>query len=224
MRKLSVLAALSAAMAAPTAVHSEDIRARLMGYQEVPAVSTPAKGEFEAKISRDDGLIEYQLSYSGLLGTVQQSHIHFAQRGVNGSVVIWLCQTTTTPAPATVASLTPFCPPSPSGTVTGQITAANVIVAGTASQQILAGELAEVIEQLGRAVAKMHCVSDTDSDQSLVAFQTEEAIIEVIGDDEAGFVADIATFGLDYAATVRDDHRHFVEAFREGRIPGVTAT
>ncbi|CAN5571295.1 DUF2252 domain-containing protein [soil metagenome] len=86
------------------------------------------------------------------------------------------------------------------------------------------GELAEVIEQLGRAVAKMHCVSDTDSDQSLVAFQTEEAIIEVIGDDEAGFVADIATFGLDYAATVRDDHRHFVEAFREGRIPGVTAT
>lgn len=86
------------------------------------------------------------------------------------------------------------------------------------------GELAEVIEQLGRAVAKMHCVSDTDSDQSLVAFQTEEAIIEVIGDNEAGFVADIATFGLEYAAIVRDDHRHFVEAFREGRIPGVTAT
>jgi uncharacterized protein (DUF2252 family) len=85
-------------------------------------------------------------------------------------------------------------------------------------------ELAEVIEQLGRAVAKMHCVSDTDSDQSLVDFQTEEAIIEVIGADEARFVADIATFGLEYAAIVRDDHRHFVEAFREGRIPGVTAT
>ncbi|CAN5746206.1 DUF2252 domain-containing protein [soil metagenome] len=85
-------------------------------------------------------------------------------------------------------------------------------------------ELAEVIEQLGQAVAKMHCVSDTDSDQSLVDFQTEEAIIEVIGADEAAFVADIATFGLEYAAIVRDDHRHFVEAFREGRIPGVTAT
>jgi uncharacterized protein (DUF2252 family) len=85
-------------------------------------------------------------------------------------------------------------------------------------------ELAEVIEQLGRAVAKMHCVSDADSDQSLVDFQTEEAIIEVIGTDEIKFVADIAAFGLDYAAVVRDDHRHFVEAFREGRIPGVTAT
>jgi uncharacterized protein (DUF2252 family) len=85
-------------------------------------------------------------------------------------------------------------------------------------------ELEEVIEQLGQAVAKVHCVSDTDSDQSLVDFQTEEAIVAVIGDDEADFVADIVTFGLEYAAVVRDDHRHFVEAFRGGRIPGVTAT
>jgi uncharacterized protein (DUF2252 family) len=85
-------------------------------------------------------------------------------------------------------------------------------------------ELAEVIEQLGQAVAKVHCVSDTDSDQSLVDFQTENAIVEVVGDDEADFVADIVEFGLTYAAIVRDDHRHFVEAFREGRIPGVTAT
>ena len=85
-------------------------------------------------------------------------------------------------------------------------------------------ELAEVIEQLGRAAAKVHCVSDTDSDQSLVDFQTEDAIVVVISDDEVGFVADIVEFGLTYTAIVRDDHRHFVEAFREGRIPGVTAT
>ena len=85
-------------------------------------------------------------------------------------------------------------------------------------------ELAEVIEQLGQAVAKAHCVSDKDSDQSLVDFQTEDAIVAVIGDDEAGFVADMVEFGLAYAAIVRDDHRHFVEAFRGGRIPGVTAT
>ncbi len=85
-------------------------------------------------------------------------------------------------------------------------------------------ELAEVIAQLGQAVAKVHCVSDTDSDQSLVDFQTEEAIVTVIGDNELDFTADIVAFGLEYAARVRDDHRHFVEAFREGRIPGVTAT
>jgi uncharacterized protein (DUF2252 family) len=85
-------------------------------------------------------------------------------------------------------------------------------------------ELAEVIEQLGQAVAKVHCVSDTDSDQSLVDFQTEDAIVAVIGDREVEFASDIVDFGLTYAATVRDDHRHFVEAFREGRIPGITAT
>jgi uncharacterized protein (DUF2252 family) len=84
-------------------------------------------------------------------------------------------------------------------------------------------ELSEVIEQLGRAVAKVHCVSDSDSDQSLVDFQTEEAIVTVIGDEIDQFVADMVEFGLDYAATVRDDHRHFVEAFREGRIPGITS-
>ncbi|BBX20532.1 hypothetical protein MDUV_53920 [Mycolicibacterium duvalii] len=85
-------------------------------------------------------------------------------------------------------------------------------------------ELADVIEQLGRAVAKMHCVSDADSDQSLVGFQTEEAIVDVIGDAENEFVSDIVQFGLEYSRIVRDDHRHFVEAFREGRIPGVSAT
>ncbi|MDT5243444.1 MAG: hypothetical protein QOD36_820 [Mycobacterium sp.] len=85
-------------------------------------------------------------------------------------------------------------------------------------------ELTEVIEQLGQAVAKVHCVSDTDSDQTLVDFQTEEAIIAVIGDDIDDFVSDMVSFGLEYAEIVRDDHRHFVEAFREGRIPGITST
>ena len=86
------------------------------------------------------------------------------------------------------------------------------------------GELTDVIEQLGRAVAKVHCVGDADSDQDLVKFQTEEAIVEVIGDRDDEFVDDIVSFGLEYAATVREDHRHFVEAFREGRIPGVTSS
>jgi uncharacterized protein (DUF2252 family) len=85
-------------------------------------------------------------------------------------------------------------------------------------------ELAEVIEQLGQAVAKVHCVGDADSDQSLVDFQTEEAILAVIGDDLDDFVADMVSFGHEYAAVVREDHGHFVDAFREGRVPGVTAT
>jgi uncharacterized protein (DUF2252 family) len=85
-------------------------------------------------------------------------------------------------------------------------------------------ELAEVIEQLGRAVAKVHCVGDADSDQELVGFQTEDAIDELIDGRDDEFIGDIVKFGLDYAKTVREDHRHFVEGFREGRIRGVSST
>jgi hypothetical protein len=134
----------------------EKLRADLIGYQEVPSVSTPAHGTFTAVIADDEASISYELTYSDLVGTVQQSHIHFGQKSVNGSIVIWLCQTATTPAPAAVASITPMCPQS--GTVVGTITSANVIPAATASQQITAGELAEVIAAIraGVAYANVH--------------------------------------------------------------------
>jgi len=156
MKILHVALVLLMTASMPTLARAEHIHAALIGYQEVPAVSTPASGEFNARIARDETSITYELTYGDLIGTVQQSHIHFGQRGVNGSVVIWLCQTATTPAPATVAAITPFCPQS--GTVTGTITAANVVTAGTASQQIVAGELAEVIAAIraGVAYANVH--------------------------------------------------------------------
>ena len=156
MKMLHVVLVLLVTASMPTLARAENIHATLIGYQEVPAVSTPASGEFHARISRDETSISYELTYGDLIGTVQQSHIHFAQRGVNGSVVVWLCQTATTPAPATVAAITPFCPQS--GTVTGTITAANVVTAATASQQIVAGELAEVIAAIraGVAYANVH--------------------------------------------------------------------
>ena len=134
----------------------EKLRADLTGYEEVPSVSTPAHGRFTAVIAKDGESISYELTYEDLIGTVQQSHIHFAQKSVNGSVVIWLCQTATTPAPASVAAITPVCPQS--GTVVGTITNANVVAAATASQQITAGELSEVIAAIrgGVAYANVH--------------------------------------------------------------------
>jgi hypothetical protein len=156
MKKLAIMTAMFVALAVSAAARAEHIQAMLIGYEEVPAVSTVASGEFQGMINRDDESIDYELTYTGLQGTVQQSHIHVAQRSVNGSIVIWLCQTATTPAPAAVQALTPFCPQS--GTVTGHITAANVIAAGTVSQQIAAGELAEVIAAIraGVAYANLH--------------------------------------------------------------------
>jgi len=151
MKTLHVVLAVLMTVSVSTLARAERIRATLIGYQEVPSVSTPASGEFTAKIARDDKSIDYELTFGDLIGTVQQSHIHFAQRGVNGSIVVWLCQTATTPAPATVALITPFCPQS--GTVHGTITSANVVTAGTASQQIVAGELDEVLAAIRAGVA-----------------------------------------------------------------------
>jgi hypothetical protein len=156
MKTLHVVLILVLVTAVSTPLRAERVHATLSGYQEVPAVSTPATGEFKAMIAKDGLSIDYELTFSGLAGTVQQSHIHVAQKSVNGSIVVWLCQTATTPAPAAVAALTPVCPQA--GTVTGTITAANVISAATASQQITAGELAEVIAAIraGVAYANVH--------------------------------------------------------------------
>ncbi|MEJ3656121.1 DUF2252 domain-containing protein [Actinomycetes bacterium KLBMP 9759] len=85
-------------------------------------------------------------------------------------------------------------------------------------------QIAPVVENLGRATAKVHCVADADADHSLVPFQTEEAITAVIGGREDEFVAWVAEFAHTYAAQVRADHALFVEAFRNGAIPGVAAT
>ncbi|MGH3741553.1 MAG: DUF2252 domain-containing protein [Micromonosporaceae bacterium] len=85
-------------------------------------------------------------------------------------------------------------------------------------------DIRQVVRDLGRATAKMHCVSDADSAQSLVTFQTEQAISEVVGSRTEEFVDDLVTFAHQYAAVVRDDHRLFVDAFRSGKIPGIPVT
>ncbi|MGH3897270.1 MAG: DUF2252 domain-containing protein [Pseudonocardiaceae bacterium] len=85
-------------------------------------------------------------------------------------------------------------------------------------------EIAPVLDYLGRATAKVHCVADADSDHTLVPFQTEDAIAALIGDREDEFVDWLTTFAREYAAVVRDDHRRFVEAFRNDEIPGVRST
>lgn len=81
-----------------------------------------------------------------------------------------------------------------------------------------------MLDQLGRATAKVHCVADADSDHDLVGFQTEEAIADCVGEREDEFVDWMCRFGREYGAVVRDDHRLFVEAFRNDEIPGVRST
>jgi CHRD domain len=122
----------------------------MSGFEEVPAITTVATGEFSARISDDENSISYELSYSGLEGNVTQAHIHIGQAAVNGGVSVFLCGTTGFPGPAG----TQTCPQS--GTVTGTLNASNVI--GPAGQGVSAGEFAELVRAIraGITYANVH--------------------------------------------------------------------
>ena len=51
----------------------------------------------------------------------------------------------------------------------------------------------------------------------------EAKITDAIGGRDAEFVSDLVAFGAEYGALTREDHRRFVDAFRNGMIPGVEA-
>jgi len=121
------------------------------GYEENPDVSSVASGSFSARLSEDGTKLAYELSYSGLEGTVTQGHIHFAKAAVNGGISIWLCETAGTQSPV---ATTPTCPQE--GTVTGEVGMADVI--GPAGQGIAAGEFAEILAAMraGHTYANVH--------------------------------------------------------------------
>jgi hypothetical protein len=153
MRCRVLMAVMGGLLATATVAKAEQIGALLTGYEESPSVSTTGRGEFTATIDPDGDTILYTETYSGLQGPVTQSHIHVGQLGVNGSIVIFLCQTAASPDPT---GLAPQCPQE--GTVSGTITAANVIAGNTASQQLAAGDLAAVVTAIrgGAAYANVH--------------------------------------------------------------------
>jgi hypothetical protein len=123
----------------------------LIGYEEVPSLSTTANGEFHARISNDDTEIQYSLSYSDLEGAVQQAHIHLGQKGVNGGISVFLC-TNLGNGPAG----TQPCPPPPA-TITGTITANDVspnipATAGARAQGLETGEFGELLAAMRAGV------------------------------------------------------------------------
>ena len=77
-----------------------NLSARLEGFQEVPSILSPGSGFFRARIRRDLS-IDFVLRVDDLVGTFTAAHIHFAQEGVNGGIMVTLCGG---PAPAVVTS------------------------------------------------------------------------------------------------------------------------
>jgi hypothetical protein len=110
--------------------------ATLSGYNEAPTTyASPAIGQFTGTVSADGSSIDYELTYDGFTTNVGASHIHFGATALNGGVTIFLCGGGGRPA----------CT-SPSGDITGTITAANVL--GLAAQDLAAGDLPKILEAM----------------------------------------------------------------------------
>lgn len=120
------------------------LRARLTGYQEVPAISTTGGGTFRARIDDGNSLIHYELRYTTETAA-SQSHIHLGQRGVNGGVSAFLCG----------GGDKPPCPGT-GGTVTGVIDPPDII--GPNGQGLEPGNFAELARAMraGVTYANVH--------------------------------------------------------------------
>lgn len=141
-RAIALAIATTFLLAAPAFAFHKLLFAALSGFNEVPAVLSPASGSFKA-ILRNDDSIDYQLEYQDTLGVPLQAHIHFGQKDVNGGVVAFLCGG---PAPA--------CGPNgASGTLD-----ASSVVAGAAAQGIAEGDFEGLVTaiQTGNAYVNVH--------------------------------------------------------------------
>jgi hypothetical protein len=142
MKKILSLALLvSAFNVVPTVGEDEKIRlkASLKSFNEVPANVTNGTGTFEATIN-DDTSITFTLTYKNLSTNVVQSHIHVGSTKTNGAVAIFFCGPANSAAHQT-------CPndSTNSGTVSGTVAAADVVING---QGIAPGEFAKVLRAI----------------------------------------------------------------------------
>lgn len=157
MRKhVIILAAAVAVIAMPVQSIASDhgrrlpthFEATLVGFQENPSISTTGAGHVDLRIDDESQTIDFTLTYDDLEGVgttpfvtngvVLFSHIHVGARGVNGGVSVYFCGGGGKPA----------CP-TPSGTVSGTITPADIV--GPAAQGINPGE-PTAFEELVRAI------------------------------------------------------------------------
>ncbi len=114
---------------------NRQFRAKLSGLNETPqTIFSGGSGTFRATLSDDGTSLTYTLTYTGLTGALA-AHIHFGAPATSGGVVAFLCG----------GGGKPDCPLS-SGTVTGTITAANVLA--SAGQGFPANNFAALIASM----------------------------------------------------------------------------
>jgi CHRD domain len=143
MRRFAIVLVSSAAFlpALGNAQTAEQERGeRLLGGNENPPVISEGSGSFTATSEADAIAFELNYDVGSAESDVQQAHLHVANPGNNGPIVVFLCSNLGNVPPGATAQA---CPPSP-GTVTGNIVAADVLAASEgdpAVEVMAAGDL-----------------------------------------------------------------------------------
>jgi hypothetical protein len=127
--------------------HDVKLQAVLTGLEEVPPISTNATAKLRASLNEAAKTVTFTLEYRDLATNLTAAHIHFGPRKVNGGIIAFFCGG---------GSSKPACPATTSGTVTGTITAADIV--GPADQGIAKGDFARLVRAIktGNAYANMH--------------------------------------------------------------------
>jgi hypothetical protein len=83
------LAALAAAAASPAFAETVRLRADLAARNEVPANTSPARGNVQAELDTATRVLTWRVEYEGLTGPSTMMHFHGpAAAGANASVVV----------------------------------------------------------------------------------------------------------------------------------------
>jgi CHRD domain len=149
-RAMLLGALISGLTVAPTVMaahHSEEFHAVFSGFNEVGglnaqtgAILSDGQAILELRLNRADQTLSFVLRYSGLSAAVTQAHIHFGKIHMAGGVMVFFC--------SNLAGAPPGTQPCPAngGTVTGTLSAANVL--GPAAQGVAAGDFQAIVDAL----------------------------------------------------------------------------
>jgi hypothetical protein len=142
-----LVAVAGAAAPAMSRSGTEEFRSVLSGFNEVGALNaetgailSEGTGTLELKLDRSSQTLTFTLKYQNLSAAVTQAHIHFGKVHTPGGVMVFFCSNLPT-APAG----TQPCPAN-GGTVTGTLTAANLLA--VAGQNVPAGNFDAIADAL----------------------------------------------------------------------------
>lgn len=148
-------AVLLAMTVAPVLAGEPTVKTQLNGYEETPlTINSPGSGEFKATIRNDGTEIRYELTYQDLSSDVTQAHIHFGRPAISGMIVLFLCTNLDPPSGVPTPQACPAAP----ATITGTLTAADVIARPAQGIDAGATGFTETLKAIraGAAYANVH--------------------------------------------------------------------